>query len=79
MIEVTGKAVQMIQLAQRLADHAEISSDRVLSVIQYLRGKLRRQSVQGRPISFSFYRNMRILEEALRIRDPKWRKRTRIL
>ena len=67
----------MTEFAQRLADYADISSERILSVIQYLQRKLRRQSVHGRPISLTAYRNMRIFKEALKLRDPKCRKQPR--
>lgn len=61
----------MKELAERLAQNSKISSDRLASVSSYLKVRLRKQINEKRPVHFVLYRDMRIIELALSIRDPK--------
>lgn len=61
----------MNELAERLAQNAEISSDRLASISAYLKTRLRKQIKEQRPVNFVVYRDMRIIELALSIRHPK--------
>ncbi len=61
----------MIDLAERLAQNAEMSTERLISVSAYLKVRLRSQMLERRPVTFVVYRDMRIIELALSIRDPK--------
>lgn len=61
----------MKELAERLAQNTEISSDRLASVSAYLKFRLRKQIKKKRPVNFVVYRDMRIIELALSIRNPK--------
>ncbi len=61
----------MMDLAERLAHNAEMSTERLMSVSGYLKTRLRKQMLERRPVTFVVYRDMRIIELALSIRDPK--------
>lgn len=61
----------MMDLAERLAQNAEMSTERLMSVSGYLKTRLRKQMLERRPVTFVVYRDMRIIELALSIRDPK--------
>lgn len=61
----------MNELAERLAQNKEISSDRLVSISAYLKARLRKQIEEQRPVTFVVYRDMRIIELALCIRNPK--------
>ncbi len=61
----------MKELAERLALNTAMSSDRLMSVSAYLKTRLRKQLHEKWPVNFVVYRDMRIIELALSIRNPK--------
>lgn len=61
----------MDELAEGLAYNTEITSDRLVSVSAYLKTRLRKQIKAQQPVNFVVYRDMRIIELALCLRDPK--------
>jgi hypothetical protein len=65
----------MEKLAERLAHQTDITCDRLASVSAYLKVRLRKQIKDQQPVNFAVYRNMRIIELALKIRNPKRRHR----
>lgn len=64
-------------LAQRLSDCSEISSERLEAVAIYLNRKLMRHEEEKRAVSLVAYKTIRIVEETLRIRDAKYGTRER--
>jgi hypothetical protein len=61
----------LIDLAQRLADCREISSERLEAIASYLDRRLQREREEERPISIIAYETMWMVQATLRIRDRK--------
>jgi hypothetical protein len=61
----------LIDLAQRLADCREISSERLEAIAYYLDRRLQREREEERPISIIAYETMWMVQATLRIRDRK--------
>lgn len=61
----------IVEVAQRLADCDEISSERLEAIAIYLSDKLRCEKEESRATSLIAHKTMRILEETLRIRSAR--------